>query len=154
MKNTQSFQSLQISRRLRLLMLPVLVIGALSGTLRPASLHAAESSQSSHQSSYSQQELDRMLAPIALYPDTLLSQILMASTYPLEVVEASRWSRGNSLLSLVTRRRSGMEVPHPAGMMAQRPGVNDAPDHTSGRPGNPLLVKSLRYTADPDPIRP
>lgn len=40
-----------------------------------------------------QQELDRILAPIALYPDSLLSQILMASTYPLEVVEASRWSR-------------------------------------------------------------
>ncbi len=98
MKNTQSFPSLQTSRRLRLLMLPVLVIGALGGTLRPASLHAAESSQFSHQSSYSQQELDRMLAPIALYPDTLLSQILMASTYPLEVVEASRWSRGNSRL--------------------------------------------------------
>jgi len=44
---------------------------------------------------YSQAELDRMLAPIALYPDPLLSQILMASTYPLEVVEAARWSRAN-----------------------------------------------------------
>jgi len=42
-----------------------------------------------------QQELDQMLAPIALYPDALLSQILMASTYPLEVVEAARWSRAN-----------------------------------------------------------
>ena len=42
-----------------------------------------------------QPELDQMLAPIALYPDSLLSQIFMASTYPLEVVEAARWSRGN-----------------------------------------------------------
>ena len=42
---------------------------------------------------FSQQELDQMLAPIALYPDALLSQILMAATYPLEVVEAARWSR-------------------------------------------------------------
>ena len=42
-----------------------------------------------------QPELDQMLAPIALYPDSLLSQILMASTYPLEVVEAARWSRTN-----------------------------------------------------------
>jgi hypothetical protein len=42
-----------------------------------------------------QPELDQLLAPIALYPDTLLSQILMASTYPLEVVEAARWSRAN-----------------------------------------------------------
>ncbi len=44
-------------------------------------------------SSYSQQNLDQMLAPIALYPDALLSQILMAATYPLEVVEAARWSK-------------------------------------------------------------
>ena len=44
---------------------------------------------------FSQQELDQMLAPIALYPDALLSQILMAATYPLEVVEAARWSRAN-----------------------------------------------------------
>ncbi len=40
-----------------------------------------------------------MLAPIALYPDELLSQILMASTYPLEVVEAARWSRAHPGLS-------------------------------------------------------
>lgn len=44
---------------------------------------------------FSQHELDQMLAPIALYPDSLLSQILMAATYPLEVVQAARWSRAN-----------------------------------------------------------
>jgi uncharacterized membrane protein YgcG len=43
----------------------------------------------------SQQELDQLLAPIALYPDALLVQILMASTYPLEVVMASRWAKAN-----------------------------------------------------------
>ncbi len=37
------------------------------------------------------EELDQLLAPIALYPDALLAQILMAATYPLEVVEAARW---------------------------------------------------------------
>ena len=41
------------------------------------------------------EELDQMLAPIALYPDSLLSQIMMAATYPLEVVEAARWSKAN-----------------------------------------------------------
>jgi hypothetical protein len=45
------------------------------------------------QERYTQADLDRLLAPVALYPDTLLSQVLMASTYPLEVVEAARWSR-------------------------------------------------------------
>lgn len=39
----------------------------------------------------SQAQLDQIVAPIALYPDQLLGQILMASTYPLEVVEAARW---------------------------------------------------------------
>jgi hypothetical protein len=39
-----------------------------------------------------------LVAPIALYPDNLLSQILVASTYPLEIVEAYRWMRQNSSL--------------------------------------------------------
>lgn len=43
-------------------------------------------------------ELEQMLAPIALYPDALLSQILMAATYPVEVADAARWSRKNSQL--------------------------------------------------------
>lgn len=50
-------------------------------------------SEGSDPEAFSQAELDQMLAPIALYPDALLAQILMASTYPLEVVEAARWSR-------------------------------------------------------------
>ena len=39
-----------------------------------------------------------MLAPIALYPDSLLAQILMAATYPLEVVQAERWTKANENL--------------------------------------------------------
>src|SRR5882672_8751200 len=39
---------------------------------------------------FSQARLDQMLAPVALYPDPLLSQMLMASTYPVEVAQASR----------------------------------------------------------------
>ena len=42
-----------------------------------------------------QAQLDQMLAPIALYPDTLLSHILVASTYPLEVIQAARWRSTN-----------------------------------------------------------
>lgn len=40
---------------------------------------------------YERADLDRMLAPIALYPDSLLSHILIAATYPLEVIQAERW---------------------------------------------------------------
>lgn len=48
---------------------------------------------------FRQEELDQMLAPIALYPDSLLVQILMAATYPIEVVEADRWAKANRNLT-------------------------------------------------------
>ena len=44
---------------------------------------------------FSPEELDQILAPIALYDDALLSQVLMATSYPLEIVEAARWSQAN-----------------------------------------------------------
>lgn len=40
---------------------------------------------------YTQAQLEQILAPVALYPDELLTQVLVASTYPLEVAMASRW---------------------------------------------------------------
>jgi hypothetical protein len=43
-------------------------------------------------------QLDSLVAPIALYPDPILSQVLVASTYPLEIVEAARWLGQNSIL--------------------------------------------------------
>lgn len=48
--------------------------------------------------SFSQAELEQILAPIALYPDDVLAQILIASTYPLEIVQADRWAKQNSSL--------------------------------------------------------
>ncbi|WP_321368238.1 DUF3300 domain-containing protein [uncultured Desulfuromusa sp.] len=64
----------------------------------PSSVFAADTMGQVAGDSYSQQELTQMLAPIALYPDALLSQILMASTYPIEVIEADRWVKVNSHL--------------------------------------------------------
>jgi hypothetical protein len=46
----------------------------------------------------SPQQLNNLVAPIALYPDPLLGQILVASTYPLEIVEASQWLQRNKNL--------------------------------------------------------
>ena len=43
-------------------------------------------------------QLDNLVAPIALYPDALLSQVLVASTYPLELVEAGQWLQQNQNL--------------------------------------------------------
>jgi len=44
------------------------------------------------------EEIDQMVAPIALYPDDLLAQVLVASTYPLEIVQAARFLRQNKEL--------------------------------------------------------
>ena len=44
---------------------------------------------------FKKEEIEQLVAPIALYPDALVAQILMASTYPLEIVQAARWSKAN-----------------------------------------------------------
>ena len=44
------------------------------------------------------EEIDQMVAPIALYPDSLLAQVLAASTYPLEIVQAARFVQQNKEL--------------------------------------------------------
>jgi uncharacterized membrane protein YgcG len=62
---------------------------------KPAAAAAAPAADGK---TFSQQSLDELLAPIALYPDALLAQILMASTYPLEIVEAARWQKANASL--------------------------------------------------------
>src|SRR5260370_23625464 len=47
---------------------------------------------------HSPQELQQLVAPIALYPDALVAQILAASTYPTEIVEVDRWMQSHSNL--------------------------------------------------------
>jgi Protein of unknown function (DUF3300) len=59
----------------------------------------ANQNQNLNAASLSQAQILQLVAPIALYPDPLLTQVLMASTYPLEVVEAARWSHDNSGVS-------------------------------------------------------
>lgn len=48
-------------------------------------------------SAFSTAQIDQWLAPVALYPDALLSQVLMASTYPANVAQAVQWSHDNPL---------------------------------------------------------
>jgi hypothetical protein len=76
----------------RVFILPFLVSGLV---LVPGFSRAQESGYPAPAEIYSREELTQMLAPIALYPDALLSQVLMASTYPIEVIEADRWIRMN-----------------------------------------------------------
>jgi hypothetical protein len=71
------------------LIVPDAAAQADQSTPAPAPAPAAATEQATE--SFNPEQLDAMLAPIALYPDTLLVQILMAATYPLQIVEAARW---------------------------------------------------------------
>jgi hypothetical protein len=68
----------------------------LSGwVLALALLASAAQAQDAAPAPFKAEELEALVAPIALYPDSLLAQVLMASTYPLEVVQAARWAKAN-----------------------------------------------------------
>ena len=58
--------------------------------------HAQQAGQQA--ASLTMPQLQALVAPIALYPDSLLSQVLMAATYPLEVAEAAAWLKSNANL--------------------------------------------------------
>jgi hypothetical protein len=75
-------------RRAPMIVRLALVVALLGLPYRPAT--AADDPEK-----FSADRIEQMVAPIALYPDPLLMNILMASTYPLEVVEADRWLQSN-----------------------------------------------------------
>jgi hypothetical protein len=82
-------------RRLVLCAAPfMLVFGLASAPARAQ--NAATPAQAQTEQTLSKGQIEQLVAPIALYPDPLLTQVLMASTYPLEVVEAARWSQDNA----------------------------------------------------------
>jgi hypothetical protein len=58
----------------------------------PAQASAAPTAKPATDGSFGVEQLDQMMAPIALYPDSLLAQVLMASTYPGDVADAVKWS--------------------------------------------------------------
>jgi len=58
----------------------------------------ADAAKGAAEAKFDAAHLEQIVAPIALHPDGLLSQILMASTYPLEIVEAARWREKNATL--------------------------------------------------------
>jgi hypothetical protein len=68
--------------------------------------------------SYSQAELDALLAPVALYPDPLLSNILVAATYPDDLRDAAAWSRSNPHLTGDAAVRAADSLPWHPGVKA------------------------------------
>jgi len=86
-----------VTRALVLGCLSLMPPAALAQTPPPA-MPAATPTSADQSQLLSAGQLDALVSPIALYPDALLSQILIASTYPLEVVEADRWANKNQNL--------------------------------------------------------
>src|SRR6201997_1829473 len=89
-------------RRFALCAAPLVLVSSFAAAPARAQDAAAlpqTQTQTQNQASFSEAQIEQLVAPIALYPDPLLTQILMASTYPLEVIEAARWSRDNPALT-------------------------------------------------------
>ena len=74
----------------RFLVHTLALVVAVSLVLGPVASQAQDTALK-QDTTLNKEELDQLLAPIALYPDELLSSVLMASTYPLEAVQATRW---------------------------------------------------------------
>jgi len=86
----------------------------------------------------SPEQLDDLVAPVALYPDPLLSQVLAASTYPLEVVEADRWLQQNPNLRGAQLIEAAKQQPWDASVQA----LVAFPDAMA------LLNRDIRWTTD------
>src|SRR5262245_56871908 len=75
----------------------VIAIGAAAQqpATQPPSTPAPAAQASGGTAGFSKEQLEQIVAPMALYPDPVVSQMLMASTYPLEIVQAARWAKAN-----------------------------------------------------------
>lgn len=85
----------RVSRRLAAIVLGMLFCASLTAVAQEPPSAPAEAT-----ALLGPEQLDQLLAPIALYPDPLLANILMAATYPLEVVQAARWVQDPSNAAL------------------------------------------------------
>src|SRR5499427_8197575 len=90
------------SRSCRITNAVIVVIGlALSSTAFAQQAQSQEMTTTTNDqqtTTLAPQELDSLVAPIALYPDPLLAQTLAASTYPLEVIQLQQWMNNNKNL--------------------------------------------------------
>jgi hypothetical protein len=100
MSSNLTARNVHLTRWLRAIAFAVLVILPASAAERNLTPPAGAEPQAANPSQeiLKPEELEALVAPIALYPDTLLALILMASTYPLEVVQAERWVSQNGSL--------------------------------------------------------
>ncbi|MGE0765183.1 MAG: DUF3300 domain-containing protein [Hyphomicrobiaceae bacterium] len=84
--------------RIRVLVVLAVQLAFLQAVIVPAYAQQPGVPEAPPERVYSMRELERLVAPIALYPDDLLTHVLMAATYPLDVVLAERWRSHNRSL--------------------------------------------------------
>ena len=72
----------------------------------PAATTAAEAPEAAN---LAPDQLDSLVAPIALYPDPLLAQVLVASTYPIDIIAAQQWLAKNSTLKGEALSKAAMD---------------------------------------------
>ena len=132
-----------------------LALFAVLGLLAAAPARAAEPAP------FTQAQLDQMLAPIALFPDALLSQVLMATTYPVDVEEAVEWAlahrklEGDAAVKAVQDKpwdpsvQSLVAFPQVLAMLGEKPQwVRDLGDAFLAQPGEVMdSVQFLRQKA-------
>jgi hypothetical protein len=119
----------------------VLLIAPVSTSFAWATMNEpaqSTSSQGQGQELFSVDQLDSLVAPLALYPDPILSQVLVASTYPLEIVQASQWLNQNSSLSGKALADAAAQQPWDASVQA----LVMLPDLLH------RLSKDIRWTSD------
>ena len=83
-------------------------------------------------------QLDSLVAPIALYPDNLLAQTLAASTYPLEIIQLQQWMGRNKNLKGQSTDGCGGE----AAVGSERPDMAAIPDVVK------RLAENIQWTTD------
>jgi hypothetical protein len=78
------------------ILLPTALLAALSLPIAAQNDPGYQQQPAGNAPGLSPQQLSNLVAPVALYPDMLLSQVLAASTYPLEITEAQQWMQQNA----------------------------------------------------------
>jgi len=113
MKRVQAVSGYQIARQSMALTLSILLIPFASGTLNAQGGYAPLDAPG----------LDQLVAPIALYPDSLVAQVLTASTYPQQVNDADAWSQQNAGLPPQQRADIANGMPWDPSVKASQPSL-------------------------------
>jgi hypothetical protein len=82
------------------------------------------------------EQLDDLVTPIALYADPLIAQILTASTYPLEVVQADRWLQSNMQLQVTALTQAAAQQPWGSKSYDPSPGWVESPREEPDKPAD------------------